>query len=220
MHQTFEKSRENMVEGQIRPNRVTDPLLIDAMRTIPRERFVPRHLQNVAYVDEDIALGNGRYLPEPMVLARLLQEAKISKSDIVLDIGCGTGYSSALIGHLASTVIGIEKDGNMTQAADQLLHELGIVNAAVLPCQDLRDGYAQQGPYDVILINGSVPVVPEKIKDQLAIGGRLITVLSKKGHMGSAVLITRQGEGFLTRLLFDAATPTLAGFESPDIFTF
>lgn len=220
MHHVFEKARENMVEGQIRPNRVTDAAIVAAMREIPRERFVPRHLQSVAYADEDIAIGNGRYLPEPMVLARLVQAAEVKKTDIVLDIGCGTGYSSALLGHLANTVIGLERDKGMAQEADRLLHALGIVNTAVVRQDDLREGYAQQGPYDVILINGAVAEVAENIKAQLADGGRLVTVVSRKGHMGIAVLITRAGGAFTQQVLFDAATPLLAGFEAPDAFEF
>lgn len=209
-----------MVESQIRTNKVTDGGLISAMRKIPREKFVPRHLQGVAYADEDIALGGGRWLREPMVLARLIQEADIKKTDLVLDIGCGTGYSTAVLGHLASTVVGLEQNKDMSDEADRLLHDLDIVNAVVIQQKDLREGYAQQGPYDAILINGSVPVVPDKIKSQLADGGRLVTVLSTRGHMGNAVLITRFGESFSTRVLFDAATPTLSGFEASKTFEF
>jgi protein-L-isoaspartate(D-aspartate) O-methyltransferase len=218
MHHVFEKARENMVEGQIRPNRVTDPAIVETMRRIPREKFVPHHQQSLAYADEDISLGKGRYLSEPTVLARLVQAAAVKGTDIVLDVGCGTGYSSALLGHLAGTVVGIESDKAMAQEADKLLHDLGIVNAVVVRQENLREGYARQGPYDVILINGSVPAVPEAIKRQLADGGRLVTVISEKGHMGSAVLIARKGEVFSQQTLFDAATPTLAGFEAPDVF--
>ena len=220
MHHLFEKARENMVEGQVRPNKVTHPGLLDAMRFVPRERFVPRHLQHIAYVDEDIPLGNGRYLPEPMVLARLVQAAEIRAEDVVLDIGCGTGYSAAILGQLAATVVGLEQNAQMTAEADRLLHELGVVNAVVIQQEDLRQGYAQQEPYDVIVINGSVPHVPETILHQLSDGGRLVTVQSKKGHLGQAVLMTRKGNAFETRILFDAAVPTLSGFEIPQFFVF
>jgi protein-L-isoaspartate(D-aspartate) O-methyltransferase len=220
MHQVFERARENMVEGQIRPNKVTDETLLAALRKIPRERFVPRHLQSVAYVDEDIPLGNGRYLPEPMVLARLIQAAAPGAEDVALDIGCGSGYASALLGCLCGTVVGIEQDEALVKQADRALHDLGVVNAVALAQKDLREGYVQQGPYDIILINGSVPAVPEKIRNQLADGGRLVTVISEKGHMGTAVLITRAGEEFETHVLFDAATPVLAGFEAPKAFVF
>ena len=218
--QAFDLARKNMIDGQLKPNKVTDVRIIDAVSKIPREKFVPGHLKSIAYIDEDIAVGKGRFLPEPMVLARLVQEAGIVKGDIVLDIGCGTGYSTAVLGHLAGTVVGIEHNKDMAEEADKLLHDLDIVNAVVIQQQDLREGYAQQGPYNVILINGSVPAVPDKIRLQLADGGKLVTVLSNRGHMGSAVLITRVGGSFETRVLFDAATPTLAGFESPKTFAF
>jgi protein-L-isoaspartate(D-aspartate) O-methyltransferase len=220
MSENFEYARKNMVDSQLLPNKVIDLVLIDALRDIPREKFVPRHLQKIAYVDEDIALGNGRWLPEPMVIARLIQDAGIQACDIVLDIGCGTGYSSALLGRVAGTVVGIEQDKNMVQEADKLLHDLDICNAVVVQQADLRHGYAQQAPYNVILINGSVPSVPDAILDQLADGGRLVTVISQQGHMGSAVLISRAGDYFSTRVLFDAATPTLAGFGSGENFVF
>lgn len=209
-----------MVDGQLLPNKVTHAGLIDAMRRTPREMFVPRHLQKIAYVDEDIPLGNGRYLPEPTVIARLIQAAEVRAQDIVLDIGCGTGYSAALLGNLANTVVGIEQDKNLAREADKLLHDLDICNTVVVQRENLREGYAQQGPYDVILINGSVSAVPVNIMAQLAEGGRLVTVVSSKGNMGCAVLVTRIQGAFSTRVLFDAATPTLKGFEKTEAFSF
>src|SRR5262249_55744999 len=126
MIQTFDRARENMVESQLRPNRVTDQELLDAMRKIPREQFVPRHLQSVAYVDEDVPLGNGRYLREPVIVARLIQEANVRKNDIVLDIGCNTGYSTAVLGHLAGTVVALEAEDHFADEAEKLLHDLDI----------------------------------------------------------------------------------------------
>jgi protein-L-isoaspartate(D-aspartate) O-methyltransferase len=220
MQHPFVQARENMVESQLRTNKVTDSGILDAMRKIPRELFVPTHLQGFAYIDEDIPLGNGRYLREPMIIARLIQTAAVAKDDLVLDIGCNTGYSTAVLGHLAATVVGVEFDEKLADAADKLLHDLDICNAVVVRQKDLKEGYPAQGPYDVIFINGSVPAVPEKILSQLAEGGRLVTVLSERGHMGSAVLITRSGENFTTRELFNAATPTLKGFETQKTFAF
>lgn len=220
MQQSFEHARENMVECQLRPNKVTDSAVLDAVRNVAREAFLPRHLQGIAYVDEDIALGGGRYMMEPMVLIRLIQAAEVSPEDIVLDIGCGTGYSTAVMGHLAGTVVALEADKVMAEEADRLLRGIEVCNVAVIQQDKPAEGYAQQGPYNVIVINGSVSRVPENILAQLADGGRLVTVLSNKGHMGSAALITRTGESFSTRHLFDAATPVLSGFEAPESFVF
>lgn len=220
VEQAFDRARENMIKGQLCPNRITDGPLIDALIRVPREQFVPRHLQHIAYADEDIDLGNGRYLAETRVLARLIQAAEIQKTDIVLDIGCGTGYSAALLGQLAGTVVGVEENKHMAQEADKLLHDLDICNAVVVHRNTLQEGYAQQGPYNVILLNGSVPEVPERIRMQLADGGRLLTVLSEKGSMGSAIIMSRHGESFSTRVLFDAAMPVLAGFKRKEGFVF
>lgn len=225
MQQVFEQARKNMVDGQIKPNQVTHPRLIEAMLRIPREKFVPRHLQHVAYVDEDIEVGKGRVLPEPRVLGRLVEEARILPTDIVLDIGCGTGYSTAVLAHLANTVVGIEQDKTMADEADRLIHDLDICNAAVIQQGDLREGFPGQAPYNVILVNGSVPSVPMAIKNQLADGGRLVAVVINQslmhgGHMGTAVLVTRTGDAFSERPLFDAAVPVLAGFEERKPFVF
>ena len=209
-----------MVDSQLRPNKVTDAALIAAMRKSPRELFVPRHLQGFAYVDEDIALGRGRWLREPIIIARLIQESEPLKTDVVLDIGCNTGYTTAVLGHLAGMVVGLEIDEQLAKEADKLLHDLDVVNAVVVRQQNLREGYAQQGPYNIILINGSVPAVPDVIRAQLAEGGRLVTVLSEKGNMGTAIVMTRHGDNFSTRVLFDAATPTLTGFEAHKKFVF
>lgn len=220
MH-SAEISRKNMIDGQIKPNKVVDENVLTAMATVPRERFAPRHLQNIAYIDEDIPLGNGRYLPEPMVIARLLQEARITPADIVLDVACGTGYSTALMAQMASTVVGIETSKEMADQAEQTLRGLNILNVAVINQNDLRQGYAQQGPYNVILINGSVPRPPQDILDQLAEGGRLVTVIhSSEGRMGQAVLVTRFGNHFSSRPLFDAATPPLPALAPAKRFEF
>jgi protein-L-isoaspartate(D-aspartate) O-methyltransferase len=220
MQQSFEHARENMVECQLRPNKVTDSGVLEAVRRVGREAFLPRHLQGIAYVDEDIALGGGRFMMEPMVLARLVQAAEIKPDDVVLDLGCGTGYSTAVLGHLAGTVVAIEADKTMAEEADKLLREMDVCNVAVIQQDKIAEGYAQQGPYNAILINGSVGHVPEKILGQLEDGGRLVAVLSNRGHMGSAVVIVRTGGSFSTRQLFDAATPALPGFEAPKSFVF
>jgi protein-L-isoaspartate(D-aspartate) O-methyltransferase len=218
--QNFDIARENMIFSQLRPSGISSPALIAAIHAVPREQFVPRHLQRIAYVDEDIDVGGGRFLSEPIVLARLLQALDVEPGDVALDIGCGTGYCAALLAQMAATVVAIEENANMAAEAERLLRTLDICNVAVIQQKNLPEGYPAQAPYHKILINGSVADVPEAILSQLADGGRLVTVLSNKGHMGSAVLFTRTGDSFSKRVLFDAATPTLSGFEQRKSFDF
>ena len=215
----YTAARTNMVKSQIRPNKVTDPLIIEAMGDIPRERFVPESHLGVAYVDEDIAIAQGRYLMEPMVLARLLQAAEIKETDVVLNIGCATGYSAAVIARLANTVVALESDRDLAAAAQRLLSELDVDNAVVIEA-DLRQGYAEQAPYDVILFDGALAHIPDDICTQLAEGGRLVAVVENAAGMGRAILVARR-EGVLSRrVLFDAATPLLPGFAAETGFVF
>jgi protein-L-isoaspartate(D-aspartate) O-methyltransferase len=215
----FAIARKNMVECQIRPNNVRDERLIDAMMTLPRERFVPKHMQGFAYIDEDIDLGNGRFLQEPMVLARLIEAANLKSSDVVLDIGCGLGYSTALMARLASTVVGVEEDTHLAEQAEALLKSLDITNAVIFH-GELTKGYKQQAPYDVILINGSLTEVPPKIFEQLIDGGRLITVIAEDGKTGQAVIYTRVRDVVSEKVIFDAATPLLKEFSPQEEFVF
>lgn len=215
----FAAARHNMVENQIRTNRVTDPRVIAAMEAIPRERFVPRRLESVAYVDEDMPLAPGRYLMEPLVLARLLQAARIGEGDVVLDIGCASGYSAALIGRLAATVVAVEGDAALNELAIGLLAELDVDNAAVVSGA-VNEGYPRQAPYDAIIIDGAVEAIPEAITDQLGEDGRLVAVVTGGGPVGRATLVERLHGGFSRRTLFDAQVPLLPGFEVEHGFVF
>ena len=214
----IDAARANMVENQIRANRVTDLRLIAALEELPREAFVPDPLRGIAYVDEDLPLGRGRYLMEPMVLARLVQAADIAPGDLVLDIGCATGYSSAVLAWLANTVVALESDPELAAAATRTLGELGIDTVAVVEGA-LEWGYPEQGPYDAILLNGAIPDVPDAIRRQLSDGGRLVTVV-ESGGIGRGVRVLRHGDHFARVELFDAATPALVGFAAPPAFVF
>lgn len=209
-----------MISSQILPSKVTDRELVEVMSRIPREIFLPGHLQGLAYTDGNIALGNDRHMMAPVILARLLQAAGVQKTDTVLDIGCGTGYCAAILGRMAKSVIGLESDKNMATEGVQLLDGLGIKNVTFVHQGDLHQGYARKSPFNVILINGGVPAAPEKIKSQLAEGGRLVTIISRHARTGSGMLITRHNGSFSTQVLFDAATPALAGFEEKRGFLF
>lgn len=215
----FAAARRHMVECQIRTNKVTDRAIIDAMMEIPRERFVNPEQRGVAYLDEDLPLGGGRHLIEPMVLARMLQEAEIGPDDVVLDIGGGSGYSAAIISHLASTVIAVETGTSIVQAITEDLADLGIDNVAVVE-GELNLGYSAQAPYDVILLEGAVSEVPGGITKQLADGGRLCAVVTEDNGLGRATLMVRNGAIVSSRILFDANTPALPGFEKEAGFVF
>ncbi len=215
----FAAMRHNMVENQIRTNRVTDPRVIDAMDTVPRELFAPKAMRALAYIDEDIQVAPGRYLLEPMVMARLLQAAEIGADDVVLDIGCATGYGPALLARLAASVVGLECDAALADKASALLAELGVDNAAVVT-GPLEEGYPKQAPYDVILIEGAVDEVPRAITDQLAEGGRLATVVNAAGPVGRATVLLRMHGVISRRPVFDAAVPLLPGFRKEPDFVF
>ncbi|MEX0924208.1 MAG: protein-L-isoaspartate O-methyltransferase [Rhodovibrionaceae bacterium] len=215
----FSTARLNMVESQIRTNKVTDARILDALETVPRETYVPENRRGVCYIDEDLAIGGGRYLMEPMVLARLLQEARIGKEDVVLDVGCATGYSCAVLSKLAATVVGVECDAALAEQANRVLSEEGIDNAVVIQ-GPLGDGYPKQAPYNVIILEGAVAEVPPAIRDQLADGGRLVAVIRHDEAMGRAILMQRSGDVVSSRILFDAATPSLPGFEREESFVF
>ena len=212
----YPAARQHMVESQIRPNRVTDSRIISAMGEIPRETFVPKPLLGVAYVDEVLALGNGRQLLAPMVLARLLQTAEIQSGDVVLDVGCGSGYSAAVLARLASIVVALECDPELAAIAARNVAELEIDNVAVVE-GPLGDGWAKQGPYDVIVFDGAVNDVPLAVLDQLAEGGRLVAVMAGNG-IGKATLVTRFGATLSRRQVFDAAAPCLPGFAAEPTF--
>lgn len=214
-------ARHNMVENQIRTNRVRDPMVLEAMAAVPRELFVPKQMRGIAYVDEDVDLGNGRYLMEPLVLARLLQLAELRPEDVALVIGCGTGYTPAVLARLASTVVALESDPDLATRASGLLAEQGADNVAVVT-GPLRDGYPTQAPYDLIVIDGGVQEIPTALCNQLAEGGRLAALVmdGAPGTMGRGTLVSRIGGGFSRRVGFDAATPILPGFTKAPGFVF
>ncbi len=216
----FATVRHNMVECQLRTNKVTNWRLIDAMDDVPRERFVPKQLAGVAYIDEDLMVAPGRYLMEPMVLARLLQAATVTEQDVALDVGCGTGYSSAVLGRLAGTVIGLEPDAALAEQASQTLSAVGADNVIIVS-GSVAEGYSRQGPYDVIMLNGGVPFVPPPLIDQLAEGGRMVAVVRGAGEVvGRATLWIKLRGEISHRVLFDAAIPPLPGIETKSAFEF
>lgn len=215
----YAAARQNMVDCQILPNRVTDPHIVDGMSDLPRENFVSGALKGVAYVDEALPLGDGRYLMEPMVVARLLEEAALKPDDVALCIGCASGYLPALLAGIVSTVVAVEADKSLAERASATFTQLGIDNIAVVE-GDLAQGHAKQAPYDVIVFDGAIPEVPEVITDQLADGGRLSAIVVGKDGVGRGQLATRFGDVTSSRTVFDAGTPMLPGFEREAAFSF
>jgi protein-L-isoaspartate(D-aspartate) O-methyltransferase len=220
----YAAARLNMVEGQLRTNKVTDVAVLGAFLEVPRERFVQPPLRGSAYVDDDIPLGAGRVMIEPMVLARLLQLAAIHATDKVLEVGCATGYATALLARIAGLVTAVESDPTLAARARGMLRELDCTTAVIVE-GDLAAGWRANAPYDVILLNGGVSVIPQVISDQLAEGGRLVAVISPESSgtgtgMGEAIVMTR-AEGMLSsRPVFDAAVHPLPGFGRTPDFVF
>ena len=212
-------ARHNMVENQVRTNRVTNPLVIQALEEVTREVFVPKQLRGVAYVDEDIDLGGGRSLMVPVPFARLLQLADISADEVVLDVGCATGYSAAVLSRLASTVVALESDAELSGRASALLAELGVDNVAVVTGA-LAAGDSSHGPYNVIVMEGAVSHIPAGLTQQLADGGRLVAVVGGESGIGRATLVVRTGETLSSRVAFDASVGALPGFELEPGFVF
>jgi protein-L-isoaspartate(D-aspartate) O-methyltransferase len=215
----FAAARHNMVECQIRTNHVTDAHVIDALRTIPREVFVSEPLKGVAYVDDEIALERGRFILDPMVFARMIAAARIRPGEIVLDVGCGSGYSAAVLASLATTVIATESDPGLAERAVGLLAGLGIDNVAVI-AGSLVDGAAAHGPYNVIVVEGATPDVPEVLANQLAEGGRMVSIVARTSGLGHATLTMKIAGNLSSRVLFEAASLPLPGFEKQANFVF
>lgn len=216
----FALARRNMVEGQLRPNRVNNAGLLAILADLPRERFLPEALRSVAYADDDVPLGNGRYMMEPMVLARLIQVLQPQAEDKAMVVAAGRGYGAAILACLAKSVTAVETDASMAAAARQTLADLGLA-AVELVVGQAEQGAAASAPYDVILIEGAVREVPKAISDQLAEGGRLATVIADpSGALGVAHLYVKQGGVVSGRPLFDAGSPPLPGFAPPARFTF
>ncbi|MGI9462653.1 MAG: protein-L-isoaspartate O-methyltransferase family protein, partial [Aestuariivirgaceae bacterium] len=213
----YKVARENMIESQIRPNGITDSRVIDAIAAVPRELFVSPDKKSIAYMDEDIMLdGLGssapRHLMEPMAFARLVQLAEIGPDDFVLDVGAGSGYSIAVVAHLAQSAVAIEEDAALAEHASATLDQLEISNAAVLNAPH-GQGCPDEAPFDAIIINGRVPLVPQNLLDQLKEGGRLAAVVGDD-PLAQAQLWTRHGDTFAKLVSFDATISPLPGIEA------
>jgi protein-L-isoaspartate(D-aspartate) O-methyltransferase len=212
----FAARRTMMVDTQIRPSDVTKFPIIEAMLTVERENFVPSDKIEAAYVGENVDLGNGRVVLEPRTLAKLLDALDIQSDELVLDLGCGLGYSSAIISRIAETVVAVEEREDLSDDAQAALSAAGADNVA-LHIGAIRDGAAQHGPYDVVVLQGAVEHVPEAIIDQLKDGGR-IGALLLDGALGTVKIGYKIDGKINWRFAFNAGAPVLPGFEQPKTF--
>ncbi len=212
----FARRRTVMVDTQVRPSDVTKFPIIDAMLSVPREQFVPDSLREATYAGENLDIGQGRVLLEPRTFAKMLEAADIQPNDLVLDVACGLGYSAAVAARLAEAVIALEDNAELCAEAEAALADAGADNVAVVEGQ-LVDGAAKHGPYDVILIEGGVEVVPDVLGDQLKPGGRIVAIFDD-GHLGAAKVGYRTETAIDWRFAFNASGPILTGFRRAQEF--
>lgn len=215
----LEQARFNMIEQQIRPWEVLDEQVLDLMAEVPREDFVPESCRNLAYTDTAIPLGNGQVMMPPKLAARILQALDIQPTETVLEIGTGSGYFTALLARLARHVFSVDINPDMTRQAQEKLAAHGVHNVT-LETGDGAQGWERHAPYDVIVLTGSVPVLPDCVREQLKLGGRLLAIVGDSPVM-EVRLITRRGEADWTEeSLFETDLPPLINAPQPDRFRF
>jgi protein-L-isoaspartate(D-aspartate) O-methyltransferase len=218
----FDAARHNMVESQIRTNKVTDNRVIAALRTVPRELFVPAARRSLAYIDEPLPIGSGRALPSPMIAARLYQAAAVNATDLVLVVGAGSGYGAAVLGRIASAVVALEQDADLLAMARNVFeggpdgdgpNDQVSGDNVILAEGPLTKGWAKQAPYDVIAVEGAMETIPAALLDQLAPDGRLVCVMRHADLPGQATIIRKSGSSVASTPMFDAMLPLLPGFD-------
>ena len=214
----FTAARTAMVDCQVRPSDVTKYPIIDALLATPREAYVPEHLREIAYVGEHVHLGNGRVVLEARTFAKMLDAANVQPNEAVFDLGCGMGYSTAILARLSDAVIAIEDNGNLATDASEALSANDVDNAFVVT-GPLTAGAAKHGPFDVLIIQGAVETIPDALLDQIKTGGRVVAIFAD-GPIGQCRVGIKSASGISWRYAFDATAPILAGFEKTVEFQF
>lgn len=213
----YSTRRTMMVDTQVRPSDVTKFPIIDAMLDVPRELYVPDNMREAAYVGEHVHLGGDRVILEPRTFAKMLEVLDIQNDDTVLDLGCGLGYSTAVLARLADFVAGVEDDEDRATEAQSNLSENGVDNAAVLS-GPLSEGAAKSGPYDIITVQGAVEELPAALLDQLRDGGRIACIFAE-GNLGVVRVGYKLNGSVSWRFAFNATAPLLSGFRKEAAFS-
>jgi len=214
----FARARDIMVESQVRTSDVTDPRILHAMRTLPRERFAPAAKRAFAYGDLELDVAPGRTLMRPRDLAKLIQSLAPDRHHRALEIAGATGYGAAVLAHCCERVITLDPDADLSFAANAAIESCALANVNAVSTKAI-DGWGDEAPYDIIVLNGSAEIVPEAWLNQLAPGGRL-GVIVRHGPAGSARIYTKSGDAFAYRAVFDAAPPVAPGLQKPAQFAF
>jgi protein-L-isoaspartate(D-aspartate) O-methyltransferase len=214
----YAAARQHMIDSQIRTNKVTDSAVIAALAALPRELFVAESHRKLAYIDRPVPMAAGRRMMETMYLARLLQLAELEPKAKALVVGAGTGYAAAILSKVVAKVTALESAPDLAARARAIIAGLGFGNVNVVE-GDLVAGRPNEAPFDFILVDGAVEILPDALTAQLADGGTLATIVMS-GSIGQGVLITK-ADGVLTRRdVFDAETDVLPGFTRPQRFVF
>lgn len=214
----YKTARTAMVDCQVRPSDVTKYPIIDALLTTPREAYVPAPIRPVAYAGKHISLGNGRVMLDARTFAKMLDSLNVQPDELVLDLGCGLGYSTAILAKMAEAVVSVESDANMARMASDTLSEQSVDNAYVA-VGDLTLGNAKNGPYDAIILQGSVQTIPTALIEQLKNGGRICAIFQEDNH-GECRIGYKSNDKVSWRTVFNATAPLINGFEIKKEFKF
>jgi protein-L-isoaspartate(D-aspartate) O-methyltransferase len=215
----FDSMRQNMVKQQVLPENVTNPLILDALLNIPREKFVPRQLSHIAYMDANFPFNIDRFLLRPATLARLLEALNPRPLDTILYIAAGTGYGPAVLSQMGARVIALDSEETLTQKAERLVQDLKLSSVEVV-LGPLTEGWEKEAPYDKVVIEGCVDIIPDSLVHQLKEGGVMVTLKYRKDRGINAIKCVKQG-GVLTEIpLFDAFAPRLKAFRKGKPFIF
>jgi len=215
----IEQARFNMIEQQIRPWDVLDAGVLQLLAVVKREDFVPPASKGLAFMDTEVPLAGGQRMLAPRVEARLLQELKVARHEKVLEVGTGSGFMAALLGHRAQRVLSLEINPELAAQATLNLKRAGVLNVTVQE-QDGSQGLAKEAPFDVILLSGSVAEVPSALLAQLKVGGRLAAIVGEEPVMRAQLITRVDDKNYRTTELFDTVAPRLHGFAERSSFQF